>query len=63
MDKEYLSQRDQDELEYIDWWWEQKEKKKQEKFNRRRKRRQHLVNACKLIGAAVTELVLIFTDK
>lgn len=60
MDREHLSERDQAELDYIDWWWEQKEKKKQEKLERRRKRKTHLAKACELLCAAVAELILIF---
>ena len=60
MDREHLSERDQAELDYIDWWWEQKEKKKQEKLERRRNRKKHLIKASELLGAAVTELILIF---
>lgn len=63
MDREHLSQRDQEELDYIDWWWEQKEKKSQKKLERRRKRKQHLIRACELLGAAGAEVVLIFKDK
>lgn len=63
MGREHLSERDQAELDYIDWWWEQKEKKKQEKLERRRKRKKHLVKACEILGAAVTELVMIFKRK
>ena len=63
MGRENLSMDDQEQLDYIDAWYEMKEEKRLKKLERRRTRRMHLEVAGVYIVAAVTELLLIFTDK
>ena len=63
MGRENLSMDDQEQLDYIDAWYEMKEKKRLKKLERRRSRRMHSEVAGVYIVAAVTELLLIFTDK